>query len=47
VNYIGREAAASPASGYPNVFKRQQAAIVDAAVGSLPEEDTEKKTAAD
>jgi 2-oxoglutarate dehydrogenase E1 component len=47
VNYIGREAAASPASGYPNVFKRQQAAIVDAAVGSLPEEATEKKTAAD
>ena len=37
INYVGREAAASPASGFPHVFKRQQAAIIDAAVGPVPQ----------
>jgi 2-oxoglutarate dehydrogenase E1 component len=33
--YEGRPAAASPASGFPNVYRRQQAAISDQAVGPL------------
>ncbi len=31
--YIGREAAASPATGLPGVYRQQQAAILDRAVG--------------
>ena len=42
IHYIGRDASASPASGFPHVFKRQQAAIVDAAIGSIPQESTGK-----
>jgi 2-oxoglutarate dehydrogenase E1 component len=34
--YIGREAAASPATGFPNVYKQKQNAISDRAVGPLP-----------
>ncbi len=33
--YVGRPAAASPASGFPNVYRRQQAAISDQAVGPV------------
>jgi 2-oxoglutarate dehydrogenase E1 component len=35
VQYIGRSAAASPATGFPNIYKQQQAAISDQAVGPL------------
>ena len=35
VTYIGRQAAASPASGFPNVYKQKQNAISDQAVGPL------------
>lgn len=35
VNYIGRQAAASPATGFPNIYKQKQAAISDQAVGAL------------
>ena len=42
IDYIGRNAAASPASGFPHVSKRQQAAIVDAAVGPAPREGEKK-----
>jgi 2-oxoglutarate dehydrogenase E1 component len=35
IQYIGRTAAASPATGFPNIFKREQAAIIDQAVGSV------------
>jgi 2-oxoglutarate dehydrogenase E1 component len=35
VQYIGRPAAASPATGFPNIYKQQQAAISDQAVGPL------------
>jgi 2-oxoglutarate dehydrogenase complex dehydrogenase (E1) component-like enzyme len=31
--YIGRPEAASPATGFPAIFKRQQMAIVEQAVG--------------
>jgi 2-oxoglutarate dehydrogenase E1 component len=31
--YVGRPAAASPASGFPNIYRQQQAAISDQAVG--------------
>ncbi len=33
VNYIGRKAASSPATGFPSIYKMQQTAIVDDAVG--------------
>ena len=42
INYIGRDAAASPASGFPHVFKRQQASIIDRAVGPLSQKTSEK-----
>jgi 2-oxoglutarate dehydrogenase E1 component len=35
LDYIGRPAAASPATGFPNVYKQQQNAISDQAVGPL------------
>ncbi|MGD9364104.1 MAG: 2-oxoglutarate dehydrogenase E1 component [Desulfobacteraceae bacterium] len=33
VQYVGRPAAASPATGFPNIYKQQQATISDRAVG--------------
>lgn len=36
VRYIGRDAAASPATGYPHIYRRDQAAIVSTAVGPPP-----------
>lgn len=35
IQYIGREEAASPATGFHNIYKSQQAAIIDEAVGPL------------
>jgi 2-oxoglutarate dehydrogenase E1 component len=35
LHYVGRKAAASPAAGYHSIFKREQAAIVDQAWGTL------------
>ena len=45
INYIGRDASASPASGFPHVFRRQQAALVDAAVGPLPQKEADQTAA--
>jgi 2-oxoglutarate dehydrogenase E1 component len=36
VPYIGRPEAASPATGFPKIYRRQQAAIVDEAMGAAP-----------
>ncbi|MGB8717801.1 MAG: hypothetical protein WCD46_00735, partial [Desulfobacterales bacterium] len=36
LRYIGRDAAASPATGYPHIYRRDQAAIVSSAVGPTP-----------
>jgi 2-oxoglutarate dehydrogenase E1 component len=36
LRYIGRAAAASPATGFHSIYKSQQAAIVDEAVGPAP-----------
>jgi 2-oxoglutarate dehydrogenase E1 component len=33
--FVGRKAAASPATGFPNIYKLQQNAISDEAVGPL------------
>jgi 2-oxoglutarate dehydrogenase complex dehydrogenase (E1) component-like enzyme len=33
MKYIGREAAASPATGFHSIYKSQQAAIIEEAVG--------------
>jgi 2-oxoglutarate dehydrogenase complex dehydrogenase (E1) component-like enzyme len=33
VDYIGRPAAASPATGFPAIYRQQQARITDTAVG--------------
>ncbi len=38
IRYVGRPAAASPATGFPNVYKQRQAAISDEAVGPLQDE---------
>ena len=35
LTYIGREAASSPATGFPAIFRRQQNKIIDTAVGPL------------
>lgn len=36
LTYIGREAAASPATGFPNIYRQEQAAIIEQAVGPAP-----------
>ncbi len=35
VTYVGRPAAASPASGFPNIYKQKQMAISDLAIGPV------------
>ena len=40
IAYIGRKAAASPATGFPNIYKQEQAAIINEAVGPLPKVET-------
>jgi 2-oxoglutarate dehydrogenase E1 component len=37
-DYVGRPPASSPATGFPAIYRRQQAAIADEAVGPAPEE---------
>jgi 2-oxoglutarate dehydrogenase E1 component len=37
ISYVGRPAAASPATGFPNLYKQRQAAISDQAIGPLAE----------
>jgi 2-oxoglutarate dehydrogenase E1 component len=37
--YIGREASPSPATGFPVLYRQQQAAIIDEAVGALAGKD--------
>ena len=34
IDYIGRKAASSPATGFPAIYKQQQAAIIDRAMGT-------------
>ncbi|MCP4400528.1 MAG: 2-oxoglutarate dehydrogenase E1 component [bacterium] len=36
LKYIGRKTAASPSTGFANIYRQEQAAIVDEAVGLLP-----------
>ena len=36
IKYVGREEAASPATGFRNIYNRQQAAIIEEAVGPPP-----------
>ncbi|MGD8368824.1 MAG: 2-oxoglutarate dehydrogenase E1 component, partial [Desulfobacterales bacterium] len=38
VDYVGRPPASSPATGFPAIYRRQQAAITDEAVGPPPKE---------
>ncbi|MBD3308102.1 2-oxoglutarate dehydrogenase E1 component, partial [candidate division KSB3 bacterium] len=45
LHYIGREPAASPATGFANIYRQEQAAIVDAAIGPLPAKPGEGQTA--
>lgn len=33
IEYVGRKAAASPATGFPNIYKQEQAAVIAEAVG--------------
>jgi 2-oxoglutarate dehydrogenase E1 component len=34
IEYIGRKASSSPATGFPHIFRREQAIIIEEAVGS-------------
>jgi 2-oxoglutarate dehydrogenase E1 component len=36
LEYVGREASASPASGFPLIYRSRQEAIIDQAIGKLP-----------
>jgi 2-oxoglutarate dehydrogenase E1 component len=36
--YIGRQASSSPASGFHSIYKKEQAAILEQAIGRLPAE---------
>ena len=36
VTYIGREAAASPATGFPNIYRQEQEAVLLQAIGPVP-----------
>ena len=38
VEYIGRKAASSPASGFPNIYRKEQTAIIDNALGPAESE---------
>ncbi len=38
ISYVGRPAAASPATGFPNIYKQRQSAISDQAIGPLQNE---------
>jgi 2-oxoglutarate dehydrogenase E1 component len=33
MEYIGRNAAASPATGYPSIYRKEQTAVIDTALG--------------
>jgi 2-oxoglutarate dehydrogenase E1 component len=33
LKYIGRNAAASPATGFPGIYRKEQAAVIDTALG--------------
>jgi 2-oxoglutarate dehydrogenase E1 component len=44
LNYIGRKASSSPATGFPYISRQEQNQIVEEAVGPLPQQ--QKKTAA-
>jgi len=37
IRYVGRRAAASPATGYPNKYRLEQQAIIDQALGRVPD----------
>jgi 2-oxoglutarate dehydrogenase E1 component len=39
LGYIGRPASSSPATGFPAIYKQQQAAIIDDAMGEAPKEE--------
>ena len=43
VDYVGRKNAASPATGFPTIYKMEQAEILDNAVGPLPENDSNSR----
>ena len=38
IGYIGRQAASSPATGFPSIYKQEQTQIIAQAVGQAPGE---------
>ncbi|KPJ77772.1 MAG: 2-oxoglutarate dehydrogenase [Deltaproteobacteria bacterium SG8_13] len=40
--YVGREASASPASGFPLIYRQRQEAIIDQAIGKLPQDTSDE-----
>jgi 2-oxoglutarate dehydrogenase E1 component len=34
MEYVGRNASASPATGFPSIYRKEQAAVTDKAVGN-------------
>jgi len=39
VEYIGRKSSATPATGFPHIYRQEQAAVIEAAVGPLSTEE--------
>ena len=43
IKFIGRKASASPATGFPNIYRREQAAIIEDAVGKAKRVKSQRK----
>jgi len=43
IKFIGRKASASPATGFPNIHRREQAAIIEDAVGKAKRVKSQRK----
>jgi 2-oxoglutarate dehydrogenase E1 component len=43
IKFIGRKASASPATGFPNIYRREQAAIIEDAVGKAKSVSSQRK----
>ena len=43
IKFIGRKASASPATGFPNIYRREQAAIIEVAVGKAKRVKSQRK----
>ena len=42
LDYVGRQASPSPASGFPPIYRQRQEAIIDQAMGKLPQDTSDE-----